>query len=238
MSFTDSDVGSTTSGASGSGKADAAKDQASQLGGHAASAASDVLGTAKSEAGSVAAEAKSSAKDLLSDATSQLHDQAGQQQERAASGLRAVSGQLGDMAEAADSGLAGSLVRQAADQTDKIASWLESRDSRGLVADVRSFASRRPGLFIGLAAGAGILTGRLVSGLRDTSTTPTTPTGTTHGTATPVATPSAYTTPTSASATPTDEPFAEPAVAPIVPTYGDALGAPATGDPETGARPL
>jgi hypothetical protein len=154
-------------GAGAVSKKDAAKEEASKVAGHAASAAQGVAQTAKEEAANVAAEAKSSAKDLLSQAKSGLSSQAGAQQQKAAEGIRTLSSQLQSMAEAPEQqGIASDLIRQAADRTSSVASWVEGKDPAALLADVQSFARRRPGTFLLLAAGAGVLVGRLGRGLQ------------------------------------------------------------------------
>ncbi|MFN3925442.1 MAG: hypothetical protein ACK4K6_17650 [Pseudarthrobacter sp.] len=163
---TTSAVTPASDGGSGS-KKDAAKEEASNVAGHAASAAQGVAQTAKEEVANVASEAKSSAKDLLSQAKSGLSSQAGTQQQKAAEGIRTISDQLQTMAEAPEQqGMASDLIRQAADRTSSVASWVEGKDPAALLADVQSFARRKPGTFLLLAAGAGILVGRLGRGLQ------------------------------------------------------------------------
>jgi hypothetical protein len=66
------------------------------------------------------------------------------------------------MARASDQpGVASDLVRQAAERSSSIASWLDGRDPGSLLDEVKSFARQRPGTFLLLAAGAGVLAGRL-----------------------------------------------------------------------------
>jgi hypothetical protein len=134
--------------------------------GQAAGAAKDVAETAKVEAANVASEVKTNARDLLHQAKSDLTSQAGTQQQKVASGLRSVSEELHAMARASDQpGVASDLVRQAADRSQSVASWLDARDPGSLLNEVQTFARRRPGTFLLLAAGAGILAGRLTKGL-------------------------------------------------------------------------
>ena len=148
-------------------KKDAAKEETSKIAGQAAGAAHNVAQTAKSEVGNVASEAKSGAKDLLHQAKSGLGSQAGAQQQKAADGIRTISSQLHTMADAPEQkGIASDLIRQAADRTSSVASWVEGTDPRELLEDVQSFARRKPGTFLLLAAGAGILVGRLARGLQ------------------------------------------------------------------------
>jgi hypothetical protein len=139
-----------------------AKDEATAVAGHAAEQAKNVAETAKAEVANVAAEAKTNARDLLQQAKSDLTDQAGSQQQKAAEGLRSISSELHTMADASDQpGVAADLIRQAADRSSAVASWLDNRDPGSLLAEVKSFARQRPGTFLLAAAGAGILAGRL-----------------------------------------------------------------------------
>jgi hypothetical protein len=155
-----------TGGTAGTSKTGAAKEEASNVAGHAASAAQGVAHTAKDEAANVAAEAKSSAQDLLSQAQSGLTSQAGTQQQKAAEGIRTISSQLHSMASAPDQqGMASDLIRQAAQRSESVASWLENKQPGDLLGEVQRFARNRPGTFILLAAGAGVLAGRLTRGL-------------------------------------------------------------------------
>ena len=143
-------------------KTDAAKDEAANVAGQAGGAAQNVAETAKSEAANVASEAKTNAKDLLHQAKSDLTSQAGTQQQKAAEGIRTISSQLRSMADAPDQqGVASDLIRQAADRSESVASWLDNRDPGSLLDEVKSFARQRPGTFLLLAAGAGLLAGRL-----------------------------------------------------------------------------
>ncbi|TFC29527.1 hypothetical protein E3O25_04645 [Cryobacterium sp. TMT1-3] len=142
--------------------ANVAADQAANVGDTAAHAAGEVADVTKDEVGKVAAETKKQAKDLLTDARSQLTEQAGEQQARVAEGLRSISDELTQMAGASDAdGVATDLVRQAASRAGSVATWLDDRDPGSLLDEVRSYARRKPGTFIALAAAAGILAGRL-----------------------------------------------------------------------------
>lgn len=163
-------VGSEYTGYSGasdesdgpSGKADAAKEQASQVGQQAAGSAKQVAGVAKDEAVKVAGEAKTQAKDLFAQAKTQLSDQATNQQQRVATGIRSLGDELTSMADSSTGGgIAADLVSQVAGRTSSVAEWLEGRDPGSLLAEVKSFAARKPGTFIAIAAVAGVLAGRL-----------------------------------------------------------------------------
>lgn len=147
-------------------KKEAAREGSLDTAQQASDSARAVAHTAKTEAAGVAAEARSEAAALLSEARSQLSGQASGQQQKAASGLRSISDQLHDMARASDRpGVAADLVRQAAERSAAAANWLDRGDPASLLDDVAFFARRRPGTFLLLAAGAGVLTGRLTRGL-------------------------------------------------------------------------
>src|SRR5919112_2975100 len=145
-----------------SSKKEAAKEEAANVAGQAKGAAQNVAGTAKAEAANVASEVKTNTKDLLNQAKSGLGNQAGAQQQKAAEGIRTISSQLRSMADAPEQqGVASDLIRQAAERSESVASWLDNRDPGSLLNEVKSFARQRPGTFLLLAAGAGMLAGRL-----------------------------------------------------------------------------
>ena len=212
-----------------------AKEEASNLAGGAKEAASNVAGTAKDEASKVAGEAKAQAADLYKQTSSQLREQAGVQQKRVASGLKSLSDELTSMADKSENGgVATDLVQQVAGRAGSVATWLDDRDPGSLLSDVKDFAARRPGTFIGIAAIAGVLAGRLTRSLAasakdekeadDVSTATTATTSPLAGA--PVAT---VTTPV------------EPALYPETPVDTDAPRFPATApttDPVTGERLL
>lgn len=170
-----------------SAKAGAAKDQAAGLAQDAAGNAQQVAETAKTEAAGVASEVTANAKDLFNQARSDLTDQAGVQQQKVAEGLRSVAGELHSMAENSDQpGVATDLVRQAAERSSSVASWLDNRNPGSLVDEVKTFARQRPVAFLAIAAGAGFLAGRmnkgLSAGLPDTHTAAGRPAATGTGT--------------------------------------------------------
>lgn len=166
-------TGDPTSGSNAS-RTDAAKDQAKKVGEDGKHAAKNVAGTAASEAKGVAAEAGAQAKDLLGTVTSEVKSQAGAQQQNISKGLRSASEELKSMADGSDNQTVSNLVHQASERADSAASWLEGRDASELLEDVKSYARRKPGMFLLLAGGAGVLVGRLtrgVTGNRDSDTT-------------------------------------------------------------------
>jgi len=148
--------------------ADAAKEQASTLKDTAAEAGEHLLGEAKGEAAAVTQEARRQLGELWSQARTEVVDQAGAQQSRLAGGLTAVGGQFSQMAAApTEQNLATDVVREVGQRVDSLGRWLESHGPDEVLDEVRSFARRRPGTFLLLAAGAGVVLGRLTRGLKD-----------------------------------------------------------------------
>ena len=120
----------------------------------------------KEQAGQVTAEAGKQAKQLLSQAQSELTEQAAATQQRVAEGLHALADELTGMTRNSDQdGPATDLARQAADKAHQAAGWLADRDPGTLLDEVRSFARRKPGTYLAIALGAGVLAGRLTRGL-------------------------------------------------------------------------
>lgn len=172
-------------------KTDAAKGEAVEVKQQAAESAQNVTETAKAEAANVAGEVKSNARDLLHQARTDLTAQAGTQQQKAAEGLRSISSELHTMAAASDQpGVATDLIRQAAERSSSVATWLDNRDPGSLLNEVKSFARQRPGTFLLAAAGAGILAGRLSRSLSAGA-----PETTSTGSAVTAGTPAQYTPP-------------------------------------------
>jgi hypothetical protein len=165
---------SQSGGTSGTSRKDAVKDEAGEVARTAKESAQNVAETARTEAANVASEVKASTKDLLAQARTDLTHQAGAQQQKVADGLRSVSNELHAMARASDRpGVASDLVRQAAERSSSVASWLDARDPGSLLDEVKAFARQRPGTFLLLAAGAGVLAGRLSRSLSAGAPEPT-----------------------------------------------------------------
>ena len=149
-------------------------------------AAADVASTAGDEIRNVARETSDQARRLWQQTRSDLTDQASTQQDRAAQGLRTLSDQLQGMSGSADEGLARDLVDDVARRAGELAGWLENRDPGALLEEARGFAQRKPGTFLALAAGLGVVAGRmsrsLVDEKREEHATSHGPGGTTGGT--------------------------------------------------------
>lgn len=160
------DSGVDDSDTSGSSTKDAAAQEATEVKDTAVQAGQQVAGTAKEQAQNVASEAGQQTKQLWQETVSQLGEQASGQQQRLAGTLTSFSKELGSMASSSDeSGLMTDLAHQASQRGGEIAHWLESREPKDLLEDVRSFARRRPFAFLAIAATAGVVAGRLTRGL-------------------------------------------------------------------------
>ncbi|MGM0931421.1 MAG: hypothetical protein ACQEXN_17210 [Actinomycetota bacterium] len=156
----------TTPPTTGQPKSETAKTEAKEVGREGVEAGQHVAQTAKGEAQQVAHEAKEKARNLMSELSDDVYGQAHTQQQRVASGLRSIGEELSSMASNSDqSGTATQLVSRAADRADSVAGWLENRDPGSLLDEVKRFARQRPGAFLAIAAGAGVLAGRLTKGL-------------------------------------------------------------------------
>ncbi|NEK86993.1 hypothetical protein GCU60_14710 [Blastococcus saxobsidens] len=157
------------SSTSGQSKADVAKDEARNVGQTAAQAGGQVAATASDQAKQVVGETQRQAKDLLDQGRSQLKDQAISQQQKAATGLTALAQELRSLADGTSEGAPGparDLLQQASGMVEGFADKLQNREPAQLLDDVRSFARRKPGMFLLGAAVAGVVAGRLTSGVR------------------------------------------------------------------------
>lgn len=151
-----------------SGTVDTAKNEAGEVAGTATQEAGHVVETAKSEAANVAGEAKTQVKDLYTQTQSELKEQAGVQQQRVAEGLRTVGDELNSMVQTSENpGLAADLVQQVSSRVSGAATWIGDRDPGSLLSEVTSYARRKPGTFIAVAALAGLAVGRLTRALAE-----------------------------------------------------------------------
>jgi hypothetical protein len=148
--------------------AEVIKDQAADLSHSSVEAGKRVADVAREQASGVAAEAGRQGKGLIRQAQGQLQEQAAQGQQRLASRLLSLSDELRSMADSpGPSGMTANLARQAASNARDAGQWLDARNPRQLAEQMQSFARRRPAVFLALAAGAGLLAGRLTRGLKD-----------------------------------------------------------------------
>ncbi|WP_418606814.1 hypothetical protein [Georgenia sp. SUBG003] len=178
----------TTSGTAGySGTADSSstKDAAKQEASHLAQTAGqdaqqvketaketakDTVAEAKGQAQQAVAEAKYQARDLYEQTRREVSSQSSQQQRRLAGGIRSFSGELQSLASGnPQEGLAADLARQAGSYADRVGQWLDEREPADVLDEVSRYARRHPGTFIAIAAGLGLLVGRVARSLKDES---------------------------------------------------------------------
>jgi hypothetical protein len=144
------------------GEAQNVKDTAVQAG-------SQVASTATDQAKEVVHETQRQARDLLDQGRTQVREQAITQQQKAGQGLSSLAQELRGLADGTSSGAPGparDLLQQASGMVENFASKLQNREPGELLDEVRSFARRKPGVFLLGAAAAGVLAGRLTSGVK------------------------------------------------------------------------
>jgi ElaB/YqjD/DUF883 family membrane-anchored ribosome-binding protein len=162
------DVRTAELGSTGDGHGEQATQEAGKVAGQAKQGGQQVAQTAKQELGQVTSTVGEQTRSLVGQTRSELTSQAGNQQQRIAEGIRALGGELQSMAEGSqEQGVAVDLARQASERSQAVASWLEDREPGDLLEEVKSYARRHPGTFIAVAAGIGLLAGRLTRGLTE-----------------------------------------------------------------------
>lgn len=149
--------------------AEAGKAEGQQLKDEATASGRRVKETAKDQAVAAKDEAVDQAQDLLGQLKNDLQSYVGPQQERLASTVRSVSDEVTALSQGKKpeteyvTGLLGSV----SGTVDSFASSLENKDAQDLLGDVRRFAARRPGTFLAIAAGIGLLAGRATRSAKD-----------------------------------------------------------------------
>ena len=144
-----------------------AKDQARDVAHEGLAGGKHVASVATEQVKEVASEAGHQAKALLDQARSELMDHAASQQNRLAEQLHSLSHQLGSMASTShQEGLATDLAQQASHQVGTLAHWLSQREPGSLVSEVKDFARSKPGTFLAVAAGIGLVAGRMTRGVK------------------------------------------------------------------------
>jgi hypothetical protein len=148
---------------------DVALDEAKSVGQTATQAGNQVASTASDQAREVAQETQRQAKDLLDQGRVQLKEQTVLQQQKAAEGLSSLATELRSLADGTSSGAPGparDLLQQASGMVETFADRLQNREPAELLDEVRNFARRKPGMFLLGAAVAGVVAGRLTSGVK------------------------------------------------------------------------
>jgi hypothetical protein len=198
-----------------SGTTDEAKARAGAAADTVKQAGSDVAGTAADKAKNVAEETKQQARDFVGEARSTVTQQAGQQHQNLVKNLRSLGDEFSSMSGSnGQGGLGGELVGRAGDHAHRVAEWMDARQPDQLVEEVRTFARRRPGVFLAGALIAGVAVGRLTRGVVDTHRD-----GSDDGSSTPAEYPAAPSDPTVAMPAATgDYGTAAPTMEPAGPT--------------------
>jgi len=148
---------------------DVAVDEAKNVGQTAAQAGSQVASTAADQAKHVATETQRQAKDLLDQGRTQVKSQVVSQQQKAGQSLSSLAQELRSLADGTSEGAPGparDLLQQASSSVENFAAMLQNREPAELLDEVRRFARRKPGLFLLGAAAAGVVAGRLTSGVK------------------------------------------------------------------------
>lgn len=167
------EAGSSHPAETGASKKDVAAEQGRAEAEHLKTEAVDsgrrVKETAKDQAVTVKEEAAHQAQDLFGRLRSDLREQTGPQQDRLASTVRSVSDEINALSrgEKPESDYVTGLLGSVSGRVESLASSLETKDAGELLDDVRRFAARRPGTFLAVAAGIGLLAGRATRGARD-----------------------------------------------------------------------
>jgi hypothetical protein len=164
---------STTTGTTGrtyestSASTPGAREEAANLASEAGDSGRRVAGVAKEETKAVGSEARRQARRLADQVGSEVRQQAATQQSRAAGGLRNIGDEFSNMADGSGSGsgFAADVAREAGQRVGAVAQWLDQRDPKDLLEEVKGFARRRPGVFLAIAVGAGVVVGRLTRAL-------------------------------------------------------------------------
>lgn len=130
----------------------------------------DVAQTAKAEVGDVVAEAKNQGRKVWDEGLVEVRSQASSAQSKLADLVQSLSDELRAMAGAqdADGPLAG-LASQGQELSERAATWLRDNEPDQALASVRRYAARNPWTFLAIAAGAGLVAGRLARGLKESS---------------------------------------------------------------------
>ncbi len=144
---------------------DVAKGEAGAVKDTAVGAGKNVASTARDEAANVVAEAGTQAKSLMGTVTEEVRSQGRTQQSRLAGAVHSVAQELGSMsAKSEQSGPVADLAQQASRKAGEVGHWLENKEPTEVLDDIRAFARRRPAMFLGLCALAGVVVGRLGRG--------------------------------------------------------------------------
>lgn len=121
---------------------------------------------AKDQAKSLASDAKEQAKDMANQARDHVQTLVGQQKDQAADRLQSLAGALREaghkLNEGQQAGDFGQYADRAAQQVEKLSSYLRDSELRDFVRDTENFARRRPEVFLGGTLIAGLMLARFL----------------------------------------------------------------------------
>jgi hypothetical protein len=121
---------------------------------------------AKDQAKNLAHEAKDQTVKVAEQARDHVQQLVGQQKDQAADRLGSLAGALREagrkLTEGEQSGDFGRYADRAAEQVDRLSTYLRDNDLRGFVRDTENFARRRPEVFLGGALLAGLALARFL----------------------------------------------------------------------------
>lgn len=132
--------------------------------------AKQAAAVAQDEAKQVASDVREQARGLLTETRTQVEDQSRTQRDRLVETIRTFSDDLDGMA-AQRGGLASDAAREVANRVRTFGQQLDGREPSELLDDLRSFARRRPGVFLTGSIIAGVVVGRFLRGSREAAQT-------------------------------------------------------------------
>ncbi|MZE81104.1 hypothetical protein GTY57_30400, partial [Streptomyces sp. SID5475] len=126
--------------------------------------------TAGHEAKAVADTAREQAGSIAGDLRDRARSEADGQVRRTAGSVRQWADEVAGMAGNAPEGSpARTMAEKVADGGHRAADFLEKRGAGGIAEEIQSFARRKPGVFLGTAAAAGLAAGRIAKDLKSAS---------------------------------------------------------------------
>ena len=146
--------------------ASTATERAREIALDAGGSASELAGSVREQASEVGHEVLVQSRQVIDDARDKLKEQADMQSRQAVSALRDWSERGRALAEGRpqDAGPLADYARELSGRVSFTADRFEQRGFDGVVEDVKSFARRRPGIFLVGAGLAGFAVGRLLRG--------------------------------------------------------------------------
>jgi len=132
--------------------------------------ARDLAQGAREQAKTLAGDAKEQAKEVAGQARDHVQTLVGQQKDQAAERLHALADALREagnkLNEGQQAGEFGQYADRAAQQVERLSTYLRDHDLRSFVRDTESFARRRPEVFLGGTLVAGLMLARFLKASR------------------------------------------------------------------------